>query len=53
MEDSMEYERLTLLAERCLTTPALADQLCALIYDRLQADLRIQRERSNPSIGRV
>jgi hypothetical protein len=48
-----ETNRLAQLAQSYLDNPMLMHQLCDRIYERLYADLKIQRERiGNSSIGR-
>jgi hypothetical protein len=48
-----EYNRLTQLAQRYLNNPVLMHQLCDRVYERLHADLKIQKERiGNSSTGR-
>ena len=48
-----EQNRLAESAQRYLNNPLLMHQLCDRVYDRLHADLKIQRERTgNSSIGR-
>ena len=48
-----EDNRLAQSAQRCLDNPVLMHQLCDRVYERLYADLQIQRERiGNSSTGR-
>ena len=48
-----EQNRLAQSAQRYLNNPLLMHQLCDRVYERLHADLKIQRERiGNSSIGR-
>jgi hypothetical protein len=48
-----EYNRLAQSAQQYLNNPVLMHQLCDRVYERLHADLKIQRERiGNFSTGR-
>lgn len=48
-----EHNRLAQTAQRYLDNPMLMHQLCDRVYERLYADLKIQRERiGNSSTGR-
>ena len=48
-----EHNRLAQLAQQYLNNPMLMHQLCDRVYERLNANIKIQRERiGNSSTGR-
>lgn len=48
-----EHDRLAQSAQQYLNNPVLMHQLCDRVYERLHADIKIQRERiGNSSTGR-
>ncbi|MEH2438449.1 MAG: hypothetical protein V7K25_30355 [Nostoc sp.] len=50
---AFEDNRLAQLAQKYLNNPLLMHQLCDRVYERLNADIKIQRERiGNSSTGR-
>jgi hypothetical protein len=50
---AFESNRLAQLAQGYLNNPVLMDQLCDRVYEQLNADIKIQRERiGNSSTGR-
>lgn len=50
---AFEHNRLAQLAQGYLNNPVLMHQLCDRVYERLNADIKIQRERiGNSSTGR-
>lgn len=49
----LEDSRLAQLAQQYLNNPVLMHQLCDRVYERLYADIKIQKERiGNSSTGR-
>ncbi|MBH8576655.1 hypothetical protein I8752_27435 [Nostocaceae cyanobacterium CENA369] len=52
-DTDFEYNRLAQSAQLYLNNPVLMHQLCDRVYERLYADIKIQRERiGNSSTGR-
>lgn len=52
-DTDFEYNRLAQSAQQYLNNPMLMHQLCDRVYEQLNADIKIQKERiGNSSTGR-
>jgi hypothetical protein len=52
-DKDIEHNRLAQLAQQYLNNPMLMYQLCDRVYERLHADIKIQKERiGNSNTGR-
>lgn len=52
-DTDFEYNRLAQSAQQYLNNPMLMHQLCDRVYEKLNADIKIQKERiGNSSTGR-
>ncbi len=52
-DTDFEYNRLAKSAQQYLNNPMLMHQLCDRVYEQLNADIKIQKERiGNSSTGR-